>query len=930
MPEELLALNLGDVEDALLPLVSRPARYLPLILGLRQRRETALESVVAAPDLLEAAIMHPVIPALYHGLADAGANADLAFLPWPDFEQELRRHDLPLFALESQTPLSSFDLIVIPVLRELMAAGVVELLDIGRVPIAAADRSAADPFVLGAGPALQNPEPFAPFFDAVLLGDPEASLRDVANELGRMRRGEIDRPGLLAGLAEMSGVYVPSRVALAPARDGRLVAAPGQRAVTPRYTPGVPFPAEPLQPLIDVRGDVFEIEVQRGCQRRCRFCQPARAAGPVRELDPAVLHSAADRAIRGGGWEEFTLGGLMPPDWTQLGAGVELLGRRLHGTGVALSIGAASGERLTKSILAELSRVRRTGLAFAPEAGSERLRSVLGKPLDEPALLATVREAAGLGWPAVKLHFLIGVPTETDEDLAAIADLCERVRQAGQRPGARFAVHVTIHPFVPRAHTPFQWAEQVPLEEMRRRMKRLRGLLHRRPLRLRWGHPETAQLEALIARGDRRLAAVILAAYQAGARLDSWSEMTRPVLWWRALAAAGIDLASELGARDPSLPLPWSHLALGEGEAHLAAEREAAYRGEVTPPRPIAAAPASPAQSGGLFAATGLGADTAGEPSPGEATRARPGLYGRGRARRRSGAKASRRHRVRFAKTDPVRLISHLDVTRLLDRALRRADIGVVYSTGYSRHPKLSFGPPLSVGMIGHDEYFDVELVDERPAEFVDLMNAQLPPGIVILAAVPILNKVQSLMSLIDHADYRIGFSPHVRRLLGDPDPSTFRASLDEAIRYFFSHDRAYVMQRGPEGERPVELTSGVRRLAAVPGDDAFPTLELALRIVGEGAVRPLDIAGFLMAGITGEGPLDPRLLRVERCRLYHVRGDQVVTPLEAVAGEELIGALTAPLPAGVPPSGGGRPDVQRDRYQRRPGRDAYRHPRRW
>ncbi len=938
MPEERLALKVNDVEDALLPLVSRPARYQPLIMGLRERRSVEVEAVVVAPDLLEAAIMHPVVPALYHGLFAAGAGAELAFLPWIDFEDELRRHDLPLYALESRRPLNRFPLVIIPVLRELQAAGVVEILDLGRIPIRAAERGPDDPVVVGAGPALGNPEPFADFFDAVLLGDSEAILRDLVGVMKHHPLGRSQRSTILDQLAEVQGVYVPARVPVVAARDGRLVAAAGTAPVTARYTQSVPPPAAPLQPLMEARGDVFEIEVQRGCPRRCRFCQPARVAGEVRELSPDQVLAAMGRAVRGEGWQELALGGLMPCDWSHLDTTIEPLGRQLFGTGVALSLGAAAGERVSKGVLAELSRVRRTTLAFAPEAGSERLRRVIGKPLDEDALLEAVGQAARLGWPSVKLHFMIGLPTETDDDLRAIAELCDRVCKAGSRPGSRFAVQVTIHPFVPRAHTPLQWEAQLPLDEMRRRVKRLRGLLNRRALRLRWGHPESAQLEALLARGDRRLGPVIGDAYRAGARLDSWSELVRPAIWWRVLAEAGLDLATELGPRATDHPLPWSHLALGEGEAHLAAEREAAHRGEISPLRPIVLSlRPQPPGAEGLFAQTPLalpadepGAGGAGAGATAAAVQARAGLYGRSTKRRRVSRQASRRHRVRFAKTEPVRFISHLDTVRLLDRALRRAGITVAYSTGYSRHPKFSFGPPLPVGMVGLDEYFDVELVDERPAEFVELLNTHLPAGIQVLEAEPLLSKVQSLMSLIDHADYRLSFTPHVRRLLGDPDSIPFRASLDEAIRHFFSHDRAFIMQRGPDGERPVELTSGVRRLAAVQGDDAFPVLELALRIAGDGAVRPLDLAGFLLGHLLGEDRLDPKLLRVARLRLYHVRGDHLITPFDAVAGEELVGALSAPGSAGGPTPGDGRPDVQRDRYQRRSGRDTYRHTRRW
>lgn len=916
MPEGTLSVSLSDLEEVILPRVSRPARYLPLIQGLRERPPPfEIEAVLASPDMLEAAIMHPTVPALYHTLADAGAGVELAFLPWIDLEAELRRFSLDLFALESRRPLAAFDLIVIPVLRELHATGVVELLDLGGVPLLAAERRGGDPLVVGAGPAIANPEPLSPFFDAILVGDPEPALADCVRAAGRKAAGRksrsvrdrTDRAALLADLAGIPGVYVPSLVQVAAGRDGHWVAVAGTAPIHARYTGRVPAPREPLAPLIEARSDVFEIEVMRGCPRHCRFCQPARTAGPLREHSAQQVLAAAVQGITDGGWDEVTLGGLMPPDWSGLKPGVEALGRELMAGGVALSLGAAAGEGATRDVLRELSRVRRTTLAFAPEAGSERLRRVIGKPLDEEALFDAVATAAGLGWPAVKLHFMIGLPTETDEDLAAIADLTERVRVRGMRPGGRFSVQVTIHPFVPRAHTPFQWEGQIGPEEMRGRIKRLRSLLRRRFVRVRWGQPEAARLEALLARGDRRLAPVIRAAYHSGARLDGWSELFRPILWWKACEEAGIDVDRVLGERDPAIPLPWSHLVLGQAESYLAAEYHAAHRAE-------ASAVVRPSDRPAAAMA----------PVAGTSTPASSGLYGRSRIRRLPGNTVSRRCRVRFQKTDPVRFISHLDVVRLINRSFRRAGIAVATSSGFSRHPKISFGPPLPVGMIGWDEFFDIELVEKRPAEFVELLNRYLPDGLKILEVVPVLTKVQSLMSLIDRADYRLSFPPHVRRLLGDPEPIPFRASLDKALHHFLSHDRAYIRKSGPDGERPAEIRNGVRRLVVAFGADAFPALDVTLRISGEGAVRPVDLVAFLL----GEDRLDPRLVRIERRRLYAERGDRVITPLEAAAGEELVGARSAP--AEVLSSGAGRPDVQRDRHQRRPGGDAYRHSRRW
>ncbi|MGD8395791.1 MAG: TIGR03936 family radical SAM-associated protein [Candidatus Eiseniibacteriota bacterium] len=926
--------TLADLDEAVLPLVSRPGRYVPAILGLAVPAEgpTDLHAVVAGPDLIDGLVTLPQISALYYGLNDLeGCAADLAFAPAPDFEAELRRHRLPLAGLATRRPLATFDLMVIPVSSALQASGVLGLLDLGQVPWRATERDARHPLVVAVGPGVVNPEPLAPFLDAVVLGDVEPALPALARAARERRTAGSGREAALDVLAVEPGVNVPSRVAVVPGADGMLVAAPGTARSEARYTERHRPDHRRLQPLLDVRGDALELEVMRGCPVGCRFCQPARTGGPVREAAPGEVTEAARRLVADGGWDEIAVGGLMPAAWSGLRGGIEVLGRALWGTGTALSLTAASPESLERPVLTELSRMRRTALHIAPEAGSDRLRRLVGKPLDEARLLGAVRSATALGWPSLRLHFMIGLPTETDDDLHAIIELATRVRAAGRRPGSGLQVHLMVHPFVPRPHTPLQWESQLDPATLADRLQLLRRLGRRVAGRLKWRRPELVELEGLLARGDRRLAEVIETAYRDGARLDGWIEHHRSEIWERALARHDLDAVAYRATREPGTPLPWSHLGLGWSEAELGREHAAALAGELpagSTGQMAGSSSGAPAPAATRGVVAGRGDVPAFATTPESEVRDREAerrFYGRQRKRRRGPATSDTvpRYRVRYARLAPARFLSHLDMVRAIDRGARRAGLQVAYSTGYSRHPKLSFGPPLPVGMLGHDEYVDVELKTAIEDELIARLQPFLPPGIELLAARPIVSKVDSLMSLIDHAEYRTELPDHARRLIGDPH--AFTAELESAVQTFLSHERAYVTQRGPHGERPVEIRTGVRRLEIqVDGDDAYPCLVLDARLTGEGAVRPLDLVGFLL----GEHRLDPRLLRVHRLRVYGRRGEHEIRPFDALEGD----AVTAGIVqlAHTAPSGGGRRHVKGNRHQRGPARDKDRHSRRW
>ncbi len=917
MPSEALV---AGWDDLVLPLLSRPGRYQALLDGLGpEPANPTFDAVVVGPDLLEALVMHPLVSGLYFGLSGAGGRIDLAFLPERDYEGCLATAALDLRSLRYRRRLAAWPLWLVPVTSELQATGVVGALRLAGVPVYAAERRPADPIVVGLGPGLINPEPTAPFFDAVWVGDTEPAIEPLAGA-ARLRR-DGDRPAGLEALGRESAAYLPGRVAMVTAPNGMEVAAAGTPPVVAARAPTPSPMSQRLRPLIEVRDASLEIEVMRGCPRSCRFCAPARTAGPVREQSPAAVAEVASDALAMHGWEELTLGGVMPGAWSALRPGVAELGRRLVGQGVAVGLSYAEPASLEPRVLTELSRVRRTALHLAPEAGSERLRQVLGKPLDAGALERAVRQAADLGWPAVRLHFMVGLPTEESEDLAAIVDCVARLRQV-TRQGRTLGIHLMIHPFVPRSHTPFQWEAYLAPEEIAARVKTLRSASRRHVHRFKWGRPEMAETQAILARGDRRLAPVIERAWALGARLEDWSEHHRPELWRQALSEAGLTVREYTQARTPGDRLPWAHLDYGLDEAALAEERRRGLAGEapgaVSPHRPIDPPVVGP--SDGLHLPSTSEASR--PPVDGVGQRAHFGRRRRRAARATSGQGDGReRLRLRFEKGERLRFLSHLDVVRVFDRALRQVGLPVAYSAGYSRHPKLSFGPPLPVGMTSVDEYLDLELV--TAADHVQArLNSALPAGVRVLAVVPLRTQVDSLMSFVDHADYRCQCSEAIRWVVGDLH--RFRALVDKAIESFVSAERVVATRRRAAEERRVDLRAGVRRLRlCAAGDDTPPEVDMSLTIAGPNAVRPLDVAAALLR----DSELDARLLRVERLRLYRQAGTEQVGPIEEPERAVL---SAAGGPVATPQSADRSVHVQRNRYQRRSARNKDRHSRRW
>lgn len=571
------------LRDAVLPLLSgveQPSRYVD-----REWNAVAVtaaapayRAVLAYPDVYDVGMANQALQILYARLNALGwVRCERVFVPWPDMAAALRVAAIPLYALESFDPVKGFDFLGITLPHELTYTNVLELLDLAGIPLHAGRRREDDPLVVGGGPCAYNPEPLAPFFDAIVVGDGEDAIVDVVQTHRTMKEAGASRAEVLAALGTVPGVYVPSL---------------GRHRVVRRAVGDLGLhetPACPVVPYTDVVHDRVTVEVTRGCARGCRFCQAGMIYRPVRERSADEIVRSAMAALRCTGYDEVSLTSLSTADHSQFVDVLRRLARRLQGSDVTVSVPSLRADALTPDVARLLGAAKRTGLTLAPEAGTQRLRDVINKNVTEEGLLETVRRAFSNGWRRVKLYFMIGLPTETDDDVAAIAALAARVLEAArdcvpskERGSVRVAVSVST--FVPKPHTPFQWEAQIALDEVRRRQALLREAMPRKGVELSYHDAEASFVEAVLARGGREVARAVEEAWRLGARFDAWSEQFSLERWMDAFERAGVDAEAVANRqRDPFEELPWSHISAGVSEAYLRAERLRAFAGETTP-----------------------------------------------------------------------------------------------------------------------------------------------------------------------------------------------------------------------------------------------------------------------------------------------------------------------------------------------------------
>jgi radical SAM family uncharacterized protein len=571
--------------EPLLGDVKKPAQYV----GGEHNQQTtpwgAAEArwLLCYPDTYEVGQPNQGIQILYEVLnRRATTLAERLYAPWVDLEELMRERSIPAFSLEAHRPLWAFDVLGVTLPHELGHTNLLNLLDLGGVPIHADARTGEDPIVLVGGHAAYNPEPLAPFIDAAVMGDGEEVSLEVddvvlAHKRERETAGEgagPDRHELLRRLAKVEGVYVPAFYTPRYTDDGRLKATvatePGVPPRVPKRTvqdlEQWPYPQKQIVPMTETVHERFSVEIFRGCTRGCRFCQAGMITRPVRERRPETIQRLVEDGVKDTGFEEVGLLSLSSADHSAIGNVARDLADEYEGTVTSLSLPSTRVDAFNVTLSNELARNgRRTGLTFAPEAGSDRMRAVINKMVSEEDLLRTTEIAFSEGWRHVKLYFMVGLPTERDEDVLAIAELGIKTYELARKHGKANKVTISVGGFVPKPHTPFQWAPQDSPEEITRKLSLIRhAIKDHRGLKLRTNDPEEGVIEGLLARGDRRVAPAVERAWRLGARFDGWHEMPTLETWRQAMAETGVDLDwFSHRERDEREALPWDHLDSG-------------------------------------------------------------------------------------------------------------------------------------------------------------------------------------------------------------------------------------------------------------------------------------------------------------------------------------------------------------------------------
>ena len=584
--------------EHILPRVQKPARYTggEYNAVVKDRRKVDVRYALCFPDTYEIGMSNLGMRILYGTMNEMdGVWCERVFAPWGDMEEEMRREGILLYGLESGDAIADFDLIGFSLGYEMAYTNVLNMLDLAGLPLRSEERYGLSPIVVAGGTCAYNPEPLAPFVDIFVLGEGEDVSVEIIQLYRKAREECWSKDEFLAAAAQVPGLYVPSLYDVSYRADGTLEQVTPRRGapavVTKRIVQNFSesyFPVKTIVPSTEIVHDRVMLELFRGCIRGCRFCQAGYAYRPVRSRDPERLLQQGIEACKDSGYQEMTLSSLSTSDYRPLEQLCDGLLDWCEPNRVSLSLPSLRADNFSLGLMERVQHVRKSGLTFAPEAGTQRLRDAINKNVTEEDLLRSCRTAFSGGWSSVKLYFMLGLPTETDEDVLGIADLAEKVYKTWKEvtPNPKRGVTITVSTawFVPKPHTAFQWEPQITMEEYQRRVKLLREHMRGRSTRYNWHDSQTSFLEAVFARGDRRVADVIETAWRQGAKFDAWSEYFDFDRWLAAFAACGVDpafYANRTRARDELMP--WDVTSVGVSKDFLWRERERAYEAVITP-----------------------------------------------------------------------------------------------------------------------------------------------------------------------------------------------------------------------------------------------------------------------------------------------------------------------------------------------------------
>lgn len=813
--------------DAILLSVEKPSRYTGGELNAVRKDEAGRTRVALAfPDVYEIGMSHLGFQILYRILNNVPeVLCERCYAPWPDMEEQLRSHGLPLCSLESRRPLSDFDIVGFSIQYELSYTNLLMMLDMGGIPLKRHDRDNRHPLVLAGGPSAFNPAPLKDFIDLFAIGEGEEVITEIAHCVRESRIAGKNRNEQLETLASIPGIFVPSVHSRNIKIKKRTVANPDLWRE----------PASPIVPLMKTVHDRISLEIARGCTRGCRFCQAGMVWRPVRERTPSVLEEMAEEMLKSTGHDEISLLSLSSGDYSRIEELLTTLMNRYYPRRIAMALPSLRAETITPGLIEDIRRVRKTSFTLAPEAGTQRLRDAINKGNTEEELLTTTQRVFEAGWSGVKLYFMLGLPGEREEDLEAIIELAHKVLHTSKNRGQ---VTVSLSTFVPKPHTPFQWERQIGIDEITERQNFFKRRIRNKKIHIKWHDARMSFLEGIFSRGGAETGALIEEAYRLGCRFDGWGDRLRYDLWEEAIRRTGMDAASYLRARSHEEELPWDMIDCGLSREFLLAEAAKARTKTATPD-----CRTGPCSNCGVCDHKTIKVMTVPDDAP-------VGSFVSTFATSEPSERAERAFRLRFTKLGPARFLSHLELSAALSRAMMMGGIFFAYSQGFHPHPLISFSAATSVGMESLCELADIRMHDPGTdiAGIMALINRGLPEGMEVTAIRELYPNDHSLASLT--AGFLFSIMPPPDKAERPPE------AIEAAIASFLNADH-FLVKRGDNSKTgshaEKEKSKDIRPFVeSMTFDRSSGAIMLAANAGPAGTVRPTELLTSLF-GFTQE-----------------------------------------------------------------------------
>lgn len=812
----------------ILPYIRKPSRYLGNELNSTHKDLTSVRTKVALvfPDIYEIGMSHLGLKILYHILNKRpDIAAERVFAPDLDYECILKKRGLPLSSLESNLPLNQFHIIGFSLQYELTFTNVLNILRLGSIPLKSKERDKDCPLIIAGGSSVANPEPLADFIDVFVLGDGEEVILELVDIYQECLDDKATKEECLYRLSQLEGIYIPSSFEIIYKDNNEIdkiiPQKNGYQKVRKRVLSNLDsaeYPVSPIVPFTKIVHDRIDIEVARGCFRRCRFCQASRIHSPYRARSIENIFHLVNESIKNTGYEDISLHSLNICDYKNLDLIIHHLMDELSKKHIALSLPSLMVGLLDSEIIKDIQKVRKTGFTLVAEAGTERLRRLINKDISEDRLLKDVEKIVKAGWNSLKLYFMVGLPTEKDEDIDGIIRLCYQVLHIIKKQRGRLKnINVSISPFVPKSHTPFQWLPQQEMSLLKEKLEYLKRQLKNKIFTLKCHSVEMSFLEAVFSRGDRRLGEVLVKALDKGCQFDGWKEHFQYQKWKQSFFDSKIDPRFYSNRKiDLSTLLPWHHLDMGISEDFLKDESLRVINNNDT----FSSVQQNPKN----------------KTKDRLTTESKDFLFEKSDTPHGKHEIPVQRMRIQYEKLNNMRFLSHLELMKVLYRAFKRAYIDIAYTSGFHPRPRISFGMALPVGVESICEYLDIEFSSYiEPADFLSKVNQELPEGLQIVLAKNIPLKSHNLIT--EKINYNISL-----KMNNFVNNDSIIEDYNHMITSFLSNDKIIVERKKNNDIKKVDIRPLIISMRIINIKDNLMNLELTLKVRESDNVRPKEI----------------------------------------------------------------------------------------